>query len=236
MALTRGQLIDRIANITGDTSTEFRTHMESSVNNMLFALWDAHDWNFKHKSGTFSTVSGTEEYNISTSSTDIRSSTDLEVVYDKTNGRFLLPVDLRDIRKHYPKEDTSGQPTHFAPWGSKTITLHSEPNGIFVMKYLYLSKPTLPTADANDLETVVGLPDYVQYLFEKMCLAEGFLYYDDNRRQSMLSEITGLWLRNAIAADMKHLESSARFKLWEEELAPSGLSFDDFLARTWASR
>lgn len=235
MAQTRGQLLDRVQAMTGDDSTACRTFIETSLDHMLFALFDMHDWEFKHKSGTFNTVAGTESYDLSVSSSDIRSAQDLEVFYDKTNGKFLEKVDLRDIRKRFPKEDTSGKPTIYAPWGPKTVYLSDEPDAIYVMKYLYLAKATLPTADANDLFTTCGLPDYIQYLFEKMVLAEGMLYHDDNRRTAMLTEITQLWLPNAIQADMKHLESGARFKFWEEELAASGGTFDDFLRREWSN-
>lgn len=233
MALTRGQLLDKMAFITGDDSTEFRNQMALSLNQMLFALWDTHDWNWKHKSGTFNTVAFTESYDLSVSSSDIRSSTDIEVLYDKTNGRFLKPADLREFRKNYPKEDNTNQPTHFAPWGSKTIFLCPNPNGIYQMKYLYLSKPTLPTADGDDLESVCGVPDYCHYVLEKMLTAEAFLGYDDSRRTQILEETRQIWLPNAIQADMRHLESGARFKFWEEEIAPAGnLSYDDFIAKS----
>lgn len=236
--LTRGNLIDRVVAILGDDSTEFRTYLETSFNHVLFSFFDMHDWNFKHKSGTFNTVAGTESYNLATSSTDIRSSQDVEVLYDSTNGTPITKVDLRDIRKHWPKEDTSGKPRIYAPWGSKTIILSDKPDGIYTMKYLYLAKATIATADANDLEDTLGIPDYVQYVVEKLLLAEGMLKYDDNRRRALLEEIgtpliPNSLMFNAVQADMKHLESGARFKFWEEELAASGNSFNDFLRATW---
>ncbi len=108
------------------------------------------------------------------------------------------------------------------------------------MKYLYLAKATLSTADADDLETTLGVPDYVQPLVEKMMLAEGMLKYDDSRRNSLLQEIgTPLipqsLMFNAVQADMKHLESGARFKFWEEELASSGTTFNDYLRAWWST-
>lgn len=238
--LTRGNLIDRCAAILGDTSTDFRTYLETSFNHVLFMFFDIHDWNFKHKSGTFSTVAGTESYNLATSSADIRSSQDVEVLYDTTNGRFIDKVDLRDIRKRWPKEDTSGKPKLYAPWGSKTIVLSDEPDAIYVMKYLYLAKATASTSDSDDLESTLGIPDYVQYVVEKMLLSEGMLKYDDNRRSALLAEIGSPFIRNsllfnAVQADMKHLESGARFKFWEEELASNGGTFNDFLRATWAN-
>ena len=233
MTLTRGQVIDRVVSVTGNTDTDFRTYLEGSVDNKLFYLWDCHDWEFRHKSGTFNTVSGTESYDLSVSTPDIRSSRSLEVLYDKTNGRFLRKVDLKNIRKGYPKEDTSNQPIVYAPWGSKTIVLHDEPNAILNMKYLYLSKPTLPTADANNLETTCGLPDYIHHLLYEMTLCDGFLHEDDSRYNAKMTEIEKLLLPRAIAADMQDVESNARFKFWDEELSQSGLTFDDFLRRSW---
>lgn len=234
MSLTRANVLDRVAAITGDTSTKMRTHLTTSLDQMLFALWDAHDWNFKHKTSSFNTVSGTEAKDLSVAASDIRSSQDLEFIYDSTNGRKITKQDLRDIRNTFPKEDQSGQPYIYAPWGNKTIYMSPKPDGIYVIKFLYLSKPTLPTADGNDLESVCGLPDYTHYLFEKMVLAEGWLFKDDTRRQAMLDEIQNLWLPNARNADMQHLESSARFKFWEEEVqSPAIPTYDSFLRQTW---
>lgn len=233
MGLTRGQVLDRMVSLLGDGSTQMRTYLTESVNQMLFALWDMHDWDFKHNIGTLTLAVGVESYDLSIPTPNIRSAQDLDVLYDTTVGRFLWKVDLRDIKKRYPKTDQNQDPTHYAPWGAKTIFIHPKPIQNNVLKYLYLSKPTLPTDDLQSLETFCGLPDYVQYLFEKMLLAEGFLYYDESRRIALLDEIARIWLPNAINADMKHLESGARFKFWEEELSPLGITFDDFLRRSW---
>mgnify|MGYP000036761150 CR=1 FL=1 len=235
MAMTRGQLLDRCAKIIGDDSSDFRTTVAGGLDHMLFSLWDRHDWAFKHKTGTFTTVLGTESYNLSSGTPDLRSTEDLDVVYDKTNGLRLRKVDLRAVRKVYPKEDSTGKPAQYASWGAKTIFLTPNPDGAYVIKFLYLSKPTLPTADANDLETQCGLPDYVQFLFEKMVLAEAMLYSDDSRRPTILQELESILLPKAIEADMRHLESGARFKFWEEELSPTSLTYDDYLRNVYFS-
>ena len=311
---TRGNLIDRVVSILGDDSTEFRTYLEGSFNNVLFALFDMHDWEWKHRTGSFVTVAGTESYDLSnvrriyhgavtggpfqigeiitgsistatgvitsvgsvfvlytplsgtlqasetitggtsgaTATTsaapeggvlnigDFRSAQDIEVLYDSTNGKWIQKVDLRDIRKRWPKEDTSGKPSIYAPWGTKTIILSDKPDAAYTMKFLYTAKATRTSADSVDLEDALGIPDYVQYVVEKMLLAEGMLKYDDNRRNALLAEIgtpllPNTLMFNAVQADMKHLESGARFKFWEEELAASGTSFNDFLRATWAN-
>ncbi len=235
MTLTRANVLDRAASLIGDDSTAFRTYAETALNNCLFYLWDIHDWEFKHKIGTFNTVSGTESYNLATPTPDIRSAQDIEVLYDKTNGRFLKKVDLKDIRKYNPQETSTSQPMSYAPWGTKTIYLHNNPDGIYVMKYLYTSKPTLPTADANDLETTCALPDYMHHVIDKMTMAEMLLYTDDSRYAAIKQEIEQLLIPRAIAADMKHLESTARFKFWDEELSHSGGSYDSFISRSFWS-
>jgi hypothetical protein len=229
MTMTRGNIIDRCAATLGDSSTAFRTHAETTVNNQLFDLWDRHDWEFKHKTSTFSTVAGTESYTLSSGTADLRSSTDIEVMYDKTNGLFLLPVDLKDVRKAYPKEDTSGKPTTYSPWGTKKVFLNPEPDGIYVINFLYTSKPTLPTSDSHDMETQCGLPDYLHHVIDEMVLAKMLFYYDDSRYTALRQEIEAVLLPNAIKADMAHLESSARFKFWEESMQSSGMSYDDLL-------
>lgn len=237
MALTCTQMISRVQSILGDDDTAFTTHLQGSLNNMLLAIWDMHDWEWKHKTGTFNTVAGTEEYTLSSSAADIRSSQDIECLYDSTNGRVLSKVDLKEIRKKYPKHDSSGQPTHYAPWGSKKIFLHQEPDGIYVMKFLYLSKPTLPSTYSEDLESSIGIPDYMHPLLEKMLLSEGMLYVDDNRYAATVQMFSSIMLRNAIKADMRHVESNARFKFWEEELTDVYPTYDSFLSYSyWAER
>jgi len=234
MSMTRLQLKNSIATFLerpGDS--DFLTFLDSRIDQMLFALYDIHDWNWKHKSGTFNTVASTESYNLSASSVDFRSSEDIEVLWDSTNKVWLDKVDLHIIRKQYPEGSQSNKPTRYAPWGTKTIFLDPIPNGIYTMNYLYISKATIPTQDSDDLEIVCGIPDYCHYLLEKMVLAEAMIIDNDNRRDNILLEIDKLWKRNAINADMKHLESSARFKFWEEELQPSGVTYDAFLRRVW---
>lgn len=231
---TRGTLLDRIVAIIGNDTTAFRTYLEGSFNNMLDALFDMHDWCFKGGLGTFTTVSGTESYNLRTSSTDIRSAQDVEVIWDKTNQRFLNPGELRDIRKTHPAQTQTGKPSVFARWGANTIYLYNNPDGAYIMNYLYTKKATYSTLDADNIETTLGVPTYVHYLLEKMVLAEAFLFDDETRRNSMLEEIEKIWKPLAIAADMKHLENSARFKFWEEELRQTGVTYDQYLARTWA--
>ena len=233
MGMTRANILDRVVAIIGDNSTEFRSYLETSLDNAMHLLWDAHDWTFKHKASTLSTVIAQEEYDLSVVTTDIRSSNDIEVLYDSTEGRFLRKNDLHSIKKRYPKADNSGDPTEYAPWGTKAIFLNPIPDAVNALKFLYIAKCTVPTADVDDLEDDCGLPDYVQPILEKLLLSEGFLYTDDARRSNLLSEINSIYIPNAIVADMKHLDSCARIKFWEEELAPRGVSYDDFLKHIW---
>ena len=234
MAMTRLQLKNNIATaLERPGDTDFLAYLDSRIDQMLFFLFDMHDWNWKHKSGTFNTVATTESYDISSTSTDVRSSQDLEVLWDSTNKRFLSKVDLHIIRKQYPGGSQAGKPLRYAPWGTKTIYLDPIPDGTYVLNYLYLSKATLPTSDSDDLESVCGVPDYCQYLLEKLVLAEAMIIDNDSRRDNLLVEIDKLWKVKAVNADMKHLESTARFKFWEEELAPYGTTYDDYLRHVW---
>jgi len=234
MAMTRLQLKNNIASFLerpGDT--DFLTFLDSRIDQMLFALFDMHDWNWKHKDGTFNTVASTESYDISSSSPYIRSSQDLEVLWDSTNKRWLSKVDLHIIRKQYPEGSQEGKPIRYAPWGTKTIYLDRIPDDAFVMKYLYISKAVLMTDDADDIESTTGVPDYCHFLLEKMVLAEAMIIDNDNRRDNLLIEIERYWKKLAIDADMKHLEATARFKFWEEELKPYGTTYDDYLRHVW---
>jgi len=234
MALTRLQLKNTIAiSLERPDDTAFLTFLDGRIDQMLFFLFDMHDWNWKHKDGAFNTVATTEAYDLSSTSTDIRSSQDLEVLWDSTNKRFINKVELRTVRKQYPEGSQAGKPTRYAPWGSKEIYLDNIPDDTYAMKYLYLAKATLPTADGDDLETVCGVPDYCHYLLEKLVLAEAMIIDNDSRRDNLLIEINKIWKVKAVNADMKHLESTARFKFWAEEIQPQGTTYDDYLRHVW---
>ena len=245
--LTVGNILDRIVGnsatgivgVIGNDSIQLRNYLATSFDHACFQLFDIHDWEFKHKSSTFNTVVALDNYDLSVSSPDIRSSQDVECIWDFTNGRFLHKVDLRDIRKHWPKQNTSDQPVYYAPWGETTIFVSDIPNGIYTINYLYICRYVPHTSESDDLQTTLGIPQYLHYLIERMVLAEAMLFEDDQRRQALLEEIGDLTtpetlIFNAVRSDMRNLESGARFKFWEEELRPIGLTFDDFLRRTWA--
>lgn len=233
---TQGDMIDRIVTILGDTSTAFRTYLQESVPHVLHSLYDYHDWNFKHKTDTFNSVSGTEEYDLSTPTPDLRSSEDIELLYDKTNGVTLKKVDLKDIRRTYPKEDTSGTPQFYAPWGATSIILSDEPNAICTYKFMYLANPTLPADDTDDFQTDCGIPVHINHVIERMLLLQGMLYLDDNRYTAFSEELYRILLPRAIQADMKHLESTARIKHIYEEFGVSGDNFNDYLRNVFWGR
>jgi hypothetical protein len=230
---TRGDIIDRVVEVLGDTSAAFRTYLEGSFERVLYKLWDRHDWNFKHKVGNFPTVIGTESYDIATTITDLRSSEDIEVMYNKTKGRVISKTDLKNIRKSWPKEDTSGEPTLYAPWGGTTIYLSDNPDAVYDIHILYLSNPIMPIDDEDDLLGDLDIPVFMNHIIEDMLLIEGFRFLDDGRLASFTEELNRITLPLAIQADMKHLETTARIKFWQEELAPQGATMNDYLRHIW---
>lgn len=236
MANTRLQMIQRVQNTLGDTSAESKAVLEEALDDVLFYLWDLHDWTFKHKVGTFDSVVGTEEYDLSATSADIRSSRDIDILYNKTEGIKIQPIELRQIRTAYPKEDQNDTPNAYAPWGTKSIVLSTIPNEIQTYKYLYTAKPILPTADGDDMETVTGTPDYVQHLLKALLMKQGMEYYDDIRYGTKVREIEQVLIPRAIQADMRYLEHNFRFKDWEEEMtSQNNPTFDDYLRHLWGN-
>lgn len=229
MAFTRGNLLDRITALIGDSSTEFRSYLETSFNLVIDQLFDMHDWNWKHGAGTLNTAASTETYTISAA----RSSQDIEVIWDTANKRFLQKTEVRLIKKTYPDETESNEPTHYASWGAQDIYLHPIPNDAYTLKLLFINSTTHSTSDSDDIESDLGIPKYMHFMLEKMLMSEAFLYQDDSRYKATEELVENLWKRRAIKADMQHLESSARFKFWEEELAPEGITYDDYLKKWW---
>lgn len=233
MSMTRGQLLDRVQAVIGDTSTKFRTYLAGSLDNELHKLWDRHDWEFKHKTGSFNTVIGTEQYDLSVSTPSLRSTSHLELMYDKTNGSIIRKTDFKTIRKNYPDEDTSGSPTAYAPWGNNIIYLNPKADGIYEIKYLFASKAVVPTDDADDLYTVCGLPDFAQPVLEELVLSKGLFYTDDGRYNALRVEIENVLIPRLIQADQQALEQTARFKFYNEDLNFTDSTYDQFIDRVY---
>lgn len=233
MAKTRGSLIAEVQRILGDDSTASLNYLQIALDDVLSDLWEAHDWTFRHKTGAFNSVVGQEEYDLTSTSADIRSSRDIEILYNTTKGQKLHPVTLREIRIAYPKEDQDSEPLAYAPWGTKSIILSPNPIAVEAYKYGYIAKPTLPTADGDDIETVTGTPDYVHTLLKAMLTYVAMEEYDDNRYAAKGEEIRRVRLPAAIAADMRYLEHDLRIRHWDEELTGGNPSYDDFLRHTW---
>lgn len=236
---TPTQMITRVQNILGNTSSAFTTHLQQSFKYVLEDLWESHDWNFKHKIENFNTAAGTELYDVASvaSVTDLKSTQDIEILYDTTNKRVLNKVDYQEIRRNYPGEDQSGQPLVYAPWTTQTsIYLSPKPDAIYTIKLAYIAKATLPSTFSEDIETSLGLPSYLHSLLEKMLLVEAMLYYDDNRAEALQERIEQRLLPKAIQKDMAHFNSNERIKLWEEVLRQGNGSYNDYLSYLFSNR
>lgn len=236
---TATEMITRVKNILGNTTTKFTTHLQQSFKYVLDELWNMHDWNFRHKTGSFPTVAGTESYNITTAAsiTNLQSSNDIEIMYDSTNKRVLTKVDYQEIRRTYPGEDQSDQPMVYAPWTTvDTVYLGPKPDGIYTIKFAYISSATMPSTFSEDIETSLGVPRYLHTLLEKMLLVEAMLYYDDGRAAALQQLIDTRYLPRAIETDMRHTNSNERIKLWEEMLSQPQSNYNQYLSYLFSNR
>lgn len=236
---TRGDMLDYVVDILGDTSTEFRVFLRKRFNSTLRHFWNLHDFEFTHGVGTFSTVAGTELYDLNSTgivgvgNNNIRSIHDIEFMYDSTRGNNITKVNLSDIRRSDPRQTSTGTPRYYAPWGQWQLYLKDKPNVVSVIKFLYKKTPTIPAeagdaTDASDMLTIYGLPYHMEPYFEKVFLAEAMLKIDDSRRMALLTENQKIWIPRAVQVDMEHLESNTRFRFWTDILGNTG-SFDDFI-------
>lgn len=231
------EVLDYCAGIVGDDDPAFRALLFTSLKGQLRFLWDEFDWNFKHKFATFPTVASQATYAVTSLVTDLRSSYDIEYMYDSTNGRKIFKRTLRELKLLDPKSQASNSATMYAPWDVKTISMYPIPNAVATINILYLGKPIVPTDETQDLDTVSGLPDYMNEIFKKYVLAEAFLLKDDARRNNLLEEIERKWLPKAKRADEQNLDNDLRIKNWEEEMSQQSVgNYDDFLrAQFWGN-
>lgn len=126
---TGNEIVSRVLAYIGNSTNDIQTYVENSLPLAEFRFSKVHDWDFLHKTAlSFAVTNGVSEYDLTVASLGFyMAASDVESVYDETNGRVLRKMTLKDIRRLDPKND-DGDPdrmaTHWAPIGDNRIKIY----------------------------------------------------------------------------------------------------------------
>lgn len=189
--MTRLQLITQTLRIVGDP--DLTTEAADWLNNVLYEMETSGYLKFLAKETTYQTENTV--YNVAFSAAKWPSA----AITDYSKGmrlwsdepKKLVRISKAAFDKGY--DASTGNPSHFAIWNDK-VYLWPTPvtNSLPLLTAQYYQEITVPTADGDDIETVVGiLPKWQRYLINGM-VSEGFDYMEDARYENR----RGLWERN----------------------------------------
>lgn len=178
--MTRGDIITQALKIVGDTS--LTTEAAAWLDNILLEMETAGFWRFLAKETTYQTEDTVFKVAFSAAKWPSAALTD----YSKglsiwsAEPRKLIRISKATFDDGY--DATTGYPEFFALWND-TLYLGSTPvtGSIPLLTVQYYEEITLPTADNDDIETVVGIkPKWHGFLVDGV-IAEGFSYMYDDR-------------------------------------------------------
>jgi hypothetical protein len=159
-------------------------------------------WKWLQGSATFSTVSGTANYTISTIASDID---DIYEIYHEDNQ--LRPIVRREFDQAVPDPTATGTPTYYTEWGG-SIMLYPIPNETKTITVKYRKKITA----IEDADTPL-VPEKDQ---EVLILGIMMMYYErdenDDYYSSKVSEFN-VFLRDMISRNESELDKNYRIKL-----------------------
>ncbi len=125
---TGNEIVSRIQSYIGNTSASFQTYMQQTLPLAEFRFCKMHDWRFLKKTGLSLTITaGTSEYDLSVANVGFYiAASDVESIFDETNGVYLKKVDLNQLRRLDPATDqgsaTEG-PRYWAEVGDNRIRI-----------------------------------------------------------------------------------------------------------------
>ena len=134
LGFTGNELIIRVINFIGNTSTDFKTFMENALPLAEYRIFKLHDWDYLKKQGmTLDVTNGTRTYELN--STNIGglvgdesfSPDDVEIITSPENGSIVRKVELQKIRRFDPESDDGSDvtfPQWWAPIDDKSIILY----------------------------------------------------------------------------------------------------------------
>lgn len=144
--------------------------LETSIDEAVQFVWDAFPWSWKQDTGTFTSSTGTETYELNSDVDTI-----LEITYG-TNKRKVEPLPDYRISEIYSNQSRSGSEVYYFSFVSATsdaitIRLTPTPDGADTFYYDYIKK-----IDYGDLSAIPEKLHSLVLLGANMFLSTGDLY------------------------------------------------------------
>ena len=212
------EIVSRIQNYVGNTSSEFKTYVEQSLPLAEYRFYKLHDWSFLRKAGLSLTLqANTAEYNLDSATVGYELSTgDIESIYFEADGVVLRKVDLPYLRRLDPESDdgsSSDTPTLWASVSDRRIRIWPPSTKTGTLKIdAKISTPQLTTLTNYPLIPYKYQESFIAYLIAMALDRE-----NDDRARSKKQEALAL-IRLDIQDDMRNLGDvhNARLKHWRE--------------------
>ena len=127
LGFSGNDIVSRVVSFVGDTSSEFLTYMQDSLNLAQMRYCKAHDWFFLQRSDILITVNGTNgvnEYDLSSITDTITGqnisiyTSNIAVIHMPYPGTVLRKITIEDLRRFDPEEvngSTADSPSMWCP-------------------------------------------------------------------------------------------------------------------------
>lgn len=203
LGFTGTEIVTRVINFIGNTTTAFQTYVEQTLPLAEFRFCKMHPWNFLYKQNLpLACTSGTDEYALDTGTIGYyMSSEDVHTIFDSTNGRVLAKRDLKQIRRLDPKRDdgsASDDITHWTDLSDNRILVYPR---TFLNVTLRVDGWITPNA-LTTLSNHPTIPYKYQEAFIEYVIALALDRENDDRAAGKKQEALGL-IRQDILSDQR---------------------------------
>lgn len=115
---TGNEIASRVQSFVGNYSSSFLTYVQQTLPLAEFRFCKMHDWKFLKRTGlSLAITNGTAEYDLSVATIGFyMAASDVESIYDETNGIYLKKVDLNQIRRLDPQTDDGSSTDNPVLW------------------------------------------------------------------------------------------------------------------------
>lgn len=150
-ASTYREIQDRVLDLISRSDTTTRNRVKDSINLGYLQFVSRELWPFREKTGTLSTVAGTQEYSLSSNFSDIDSQNIISVALQGTVKRKLVYWPFNQLRADQPDYDLTGAdvPTRYYIKAGQ-IGFWPLPADAYTILIDYYSTPTELSADSDE--------------------------------------------------------------------------------------
>lgn len=175
--MTRSDIITRATNIIGDSN--LLVDARNWLDNILLEIESVGYWRFLENEVTYQTVSGTQNVTFTTLTI-----TDYSKGITIRSGEPRKLIQLSKSALDEANDGALGNPKFFAIWNDSLYLYPTPTTGsVPILTIKYYQNITLPTADANDILTTVGIKQKWHKFLIDGVTHEGFNYLDDTRAE-----------------------------------------------------